>query len=45
VCVAFGVLASALILRPPGRVQEEVDELERDFDRASASAQLAEQLA
>jgi MFS family permease len=45
VCVAFGVLASALILRPPGRVQEEVDELERDFDRTSASAQLAEQLA
>ncbi len=46
VCVAFGVLASVVILRPPARgVQEEVDELERDFERAGASAQLAEQLA
>ncbi len=46
VCVAFGVLAARLILRPPaGPVQQEVDELERDFERAGASAQIAEQLA
>ena len=45
VCVAFGVLAARLILRPPaGAVQQEVDELERDFERAGASAQIAEQL-
>ena len=45
VCVAFGVLAARLILRPPaGPVQQEVDELERDFERAGASAQIAEQL-
>ena len=45
VCVSFGVLATWLFLRPPaGPVQQEVDELERDFERAGASAQLAEQL-
>jgi EmrB/QacA subfamily drug resistance transporter len=46
VCVSFGVLATWLFLRPPaGGVQQEVDELERDFERAGASAQIAEQLA
>jgi MFS family permease len=46
VCVAFGILAAFLILRPPtGRVAQEVRELERDFERASISAQSAEQLA
>jgi EmrB/QacA subfamily drug resistance transporter len=45
VCVGFGVLAARFILRPPaGPVQQEVDELERDFERAGASAQIAEQL-
>jgi len=49
-CVAFGILAALLILRPPsGRVEQEVEELgrefERDLGRASASAQTAEQLA
>ena len=45
-CVAFAVLAARLILRPPADgVQQEVDELERDFERAGASAQIAEQLA
>jgi hypothetical protein len=47
VFVSLGVLAAFLILRPPstGGVQQEVDELERDFERAGASAQIAEQLA
>jgi MFS family permease len=47
VFVSLGVLAAFLILRPPaaGAVQQEVDELERDFERAGASAQIAEQLA
>jgi len=46
VCVAFGILAAFLLLRPPASaMQQEVDELERDFERAGASAQIAEQLA
>jgi EmrB/QacA subfamily drug resistance transporter len=46
VFVAFGILAAFLVLRPPApTVQQEVEELERDFGRASASAQIAEQLA
>jgi EmrB/QacA subfamily drug resistance transporter len=47
VFVSLGVLAAFLILRPPaaGVVQQEVDEFERDFERAGASAQIAEQLA
>jgi EmrB/QacA subfamily drug resistance transporter len=46
VFVSLGVLAAFLILRPPAAgVQQEVDELERDFERAGASAQVAEQLA
>jgi EmrB/QacA subfamily drug resistance transporter len=45
VCVSLGVLATWLFLRPPaGPVQQEVDELERDFERAGASAQIAEQI-
>jgi MFS family permease len=45
VCVAFGILAALLVLRPPRRtVEQEVEELERGFGRASASAQTAEQL-
>jgi len=40
VCVAFGILAAFLVLRPPaGTVQQEVRELERDLDRAGATAQ------
>jgi MFS family permease len=46
ICVAFGILAAFLVLRPPrSAVAQEVEELERDFGRASASAQTAEQLA
>src|SRR5271154_4733808 len=46
VCVAFGILAAFLLLRPPAdAMQQEVDQLERDFERAGASAQIAEQLA
>jgi EmrB/QacA subfamily drug resistance transporter len=45
VFVSFGVLAAFLILRPPARgVQQQADELELDFERAGASAQIAEQL-
>jgi MFS family permease len=45
VCVAFGILAAFLVLRPPAStVQQEVEQLESDFGRASASAQVAEQL-
>ena len=34
VCVAVGILAAFLLLRPPaGAVQQEVEELERDFER------------
>jgi EmrB/QacA subfamily drug resistance transporter len=45
VCVALGILAAFLVLRPPvSTVQQEVDQLESDFGRASASAQVAEQL-
>jgi EmrB/QacA subfamily drug resistance transporter len=45
VCVAFGILAAFLVLRPPAStVQQEVEQLESDFARASASAQVAEQL-
>jgi EmrB/QacA subfamily drug resistance transporter len=46
ICVGFGVLAAFLFLRTPGStVAQEVEELEREFGRASASAQTAEQLA
>jgi EmrB/QacA subfamily drug resistance transporter len=46
VCVAFGVLAAFLVLRPPaGRVAQEVAELERELEREIISAQTAEQLA
>ncbi len=46
ICVAFGILAAFLVLRPPrASVAQEVEELERDFGRASASQQTAEQLA
>jgi EmrB/QacA subfamily drug resistance transporter len=45
VCVAVGILAAFITLRPPSRsVMQEVEELEHDFGRASASAQAAEQL-
>jgi EmrB/QacA subfamily drug resistance transporter len=45
VCVAVGILAAFVTLRPPSRtVLQEVEELEQDFGRASASAQTAEQL-
>jgi EmrB/QacA subfamily drug resistance transporter len=45
ICVAGGILASFLVLRPPATIAQEVEELERDFARASATAQTAEQLA
>jgi EmrB/QacA subfamily drug resistance transporter len=45
ICVAGGILAAFLVLRPPASIAQEVEELERDFARASASAQTAEQLA
>jgi MFS family permease len=45
VCVAFGILAAFLVLGPPAStVQQEIEELERDFGRARSSAQTAEQL-
>jgi EmrB/QacA subfamily drug resistance transporter len=45
VCVAFGILAAFLVLRPPtSKVAQEVEELERGFGRASVTAQTAEQL-
>jgi len=45
ICVAFGILAAVVVLRPPTQtVMQEVEELERGFGRASASAQVAEQL-
>jgi EmrB/QacA subfamily drug resistance transporter len=44
-CVGLGILAAFLILRPPApTVAQEVEELERDFEWATASAQTAEQL-
>jgi EmrB/QacA subfamily drug resistance transporter len=46
ICVALGILATFLILRPPAsKVEQEVEELEGDFGRATASSQTAEQLA
>jgi MFS family permease len=43
--ICIGILAAFLVLRPPTRkVEQELEELERDFERASASAQTAEQL-
>ena len=46
ICAALGILAAFLVLRPPaGRVQQEIEDLERDFERAGATAQVAEQLA
>jgi EmrB/QacA subfamily drug resistance transporter len=45
ICVAFGILAAVVVLRPPTQtVMQEVEELEHGFGRASASAQAAEQL-
>lgn len=45
VCVAFGILAAFLVLRPPtSKVAQEVQELEREFGRPSVTAQTAEQL-
>jgi EmrB/QacA subfamily drug resistance transporter len=45
ICVAFGILAAVLVLRPPTQtVAQEVEEFERGFGQASASAQAAEQL-
>jgi EmrB/QacA subfamily drug resistance transporter len=48
ICVGFGILAAFVVLRPPGTVEQEVEELEheleRGFGRASAGAQAAEQL-
>jgi EmrB/QacA subfamily drug resistance transporter len=45
-CVGLGILAAFLILRPPAAtVEQEVEDLERDFGRAALSAQTAEQLA
>jgi EmrB/QacA subfamily drug resistance transporter len=44
--VAFGILAALLVLRPPaGTMQQEVEELERELDRAGASAEPSAQLA
>ncbi len=42
--VAIGIAAAFIILRPPASVAQEVQELEREFERASAGAQVAEQL-
>jgi EmrB/QacA subfamily drug resistance transporter len=45
ISVAVGIVAAFVTLRPPSRtVMQEVEELEHDFGRASASAQTAEQL-
>ncbi len=44
--VAVGIVAALFVLRPPtNTVAQEVEELERDFVRARATAQTAEQLA
>ena len=44
--VAVGIAAALIFLRPPAStVAQEVEELERDFERAGAGAQVAEQLA
>jgi MFS family permease len=44
VCVAFGILAAFLVLRPPaGTLQQEVAELERDFEGATATARASAQ--
>jgi EmrB/QacA subfamily drug resistance transporter len=44
-CVAFGILAAFLTLRPPsGTVAQEVEALERELGRTGARAQTAEQL-
>ena len=46
ICVAFGILAAFVTLRPPsGTVQQEVDELERELDREYATPEPATQLA
>jgi EmrB/QacA subfamily drug resistance transporter len=45
VFVAVGIVAAFFVLRPPAStVAQEVEELERGFGRATASAQTAEQL-
>jgi EmrB/QacA subfamily drug resistance transporter len=44
VCVAFGILAAFLVLRPPaGTVRQEVEELERGFEGATATARASAQ--
>jgi EmrB/QacA subfamily drug resistance transporter len=43
--VAIGIAAAFVVLRPPSTVEQEVEQLEREFERASASGQTAEQLA
>jgi EmrB/QacA subfamily drug resistance transporter len=46
ICVAFGILAAFIVLRPPaGTVQQEVDELEAELDREYATSEPATQLA
>jgi EmrB/QacA subfamily drug resistance transporter len=46
ICVALGILAALLVLRPPsGNVQQEVEELERELDREYGAAEPATQLA
>jgi hypothetical protein len=46
ICVAFGILAALLVLRPPRSApQHDLEELERDLGRAGNNAQAAEQLA
>jgi EmrB/QacA subfamily drug resistance transporter len=45
-CVAVGILAAFLVLRPPaGTVQQEVEELERELDRQYATPEPVAQLA
>ncbi len=45
VAVGLGIAIALLVLRPPARsVEQEVEELERGFGRASVNAQTAEQL-
>jgi hypothetical protein len=46
ICVAVGILAAFLVLRPPAStVSQEVDELERELDREYATPEPATQLA
>jgi EmrB/QacA subfamily drug resistance transporter len=46
ICVAFGILAAFVVLRPPaGTVQQEIDEFERELDREFATPEPSAQLA